>query len=875
MKPDREARLDMELEFHIEQHVRALMRSGASEAEARRQARIEFGGVEQVKEECRDARPAAWKDEMARDLRYALFSFRRSKAFALVAIATLGLAIGVNTASFGLLHRAVLAPLPVADPGRLRLLAAVSSDRETLTFSRAFHRAVVGESSLFEGVLFKGGQERVTVGLPEGGEAAVGELVSGNFFEVLGVRPHIGRLLTADDDLADGNHPVAVLSHRYWLSRFGGDPAVVGRTVRLTGLPFTILGVSAPGFEGLDSGAAVDLRVPASMRAQLRGLAPSSGAPNDAPEFNLVARLKAGVTERTAAELLTAVRQRLQATNPSPESARSSASAERIVLRSAGQGFGRTRDQFATPLWAVFGMTAAILVIACLNLANLLLARSSARRQEFAVRLSLGAGAARLGRQLLTECCLLGAFGGVLGLAAAWAFGQVLARALSAGAPVSALAPQLSLTVLCFHVAVTLLCVLVLGLILARGVHGVDLLARLKGAPGAESGRFTGRIASVAAQVALSMIILVGAGLFVRTLQSLRSSALGFRADHLVVVALSPRNAGLSDEEARTFFREAQSRARAIPGVSEASLSMVRLMSGSAWNASFVADDDSQGPPRRAARNAIGPGYFRTLDIPLVSGRDFVSGDDREAPKVAIVNESFARTYFGGRDPLGRKIGVAAPDTTIVGVVRDTRYDRIRHEPPAMWFVPYDQHAGAKYLDLNVRTTVPPESLVGGIREALASVDPRVALFNLRTQDAQIDEGLVTERMLASLATFFGGVAASLAALGLYGVLSLLVVSKRREIGIRIAIGALPAVAARDITRATLRWIAAGILLGSIVATGLATSVRSLLFGIEPLDPVSVVVGALIMAALAALGVALPARRAASIDPLIVIRDPN
>jgi predicted permease len=875
MKPDRETRLDQELEFHVEEHVRALMRSGASEAEARRHARIEFGGVEQIKEECRDARPAAFRDEVARDLRYAVFSFRRSPAFALVATATLGLAIGVNTAAFGLLHRAVLAPLPVADPSRLRLVAAVSSDRETLTFSRAFHREVTSEASLFEGLLFRGGQERVTVGLPGGGDAAVGELVSGNFFEVLGVPAHIGRLLASEDDVADGNHPVVVLTHRYWLSQFGGDPTVVGRTVRLTGLPFTVIGVSAPGFEGLDPGVAVDLRVPASMRAQLRGLAPSSSAPRDAPEFNLVARLKAGVPERAAAERLTALRQRLQATNPPPESARAAATAERIVLRSAAHGFGRTRDEFETPLWAVFGMTAAILVIACLNLANLLLARSSARSQEFAVRLSLGAGEARLGRQLMTECGLLGLFGGVLGLAAAWILGRILARALSAGAPTALLTPQLSLTVLCFHVSVTLLCCLFLGLILARGVHGVDLLVRLKGAPASDSGRFTGRIASVAVQVALSMIILVGAGLFVRTLQSLRSSSLGFRADHLVVVALSPRNAGLSDEEARTFFREAQSRARAVPGVSEASLSMVRLMSGSAWNASFVADDDSQGPPRRAARNAVGAGYFRTLDIPLVGGRDFVSGDDREAPKVAIVNESFARNFFPGRDPLGRKIGVATADATIVGVVRDTRYDRIRNEPPAMWFVPYEQHAGAKYLDLNVRTSVPPESVVAALREALASIDPRVALFNLRTQDAQIDEGLVTERMLASLATFFGGVAASLAALGLYGVLSLLVVSKRKEIGIRMAIGALPAVAARDITRATLRWIAAGILLGAIVATGLATSVRSLLFGIEPLDPVSVVIGALIMAALAALGVALPARRAAAIDPLIVIRDPN
>jgi len=875
-KPDREERLDQELRFHVEEQARRHLADGLPEQEAWRRARAEFGGLEAIKEDCRDARRFGWLEDLGRDLRYGVRSLGRAPGFAAVAIATLALGIGANSAVFGLVHRVLIARLPVAQPERLVVVSRNDpAQNETPTFPQLFFRRLESESEIFDGVLARGGSERVTVGFAGGGEPAVGELVSGSYFEVLGVRPHAGRLLAKSDDVTPGAHPVVVLSHRYWLTRFGGDPAVVGRSLLLTGYPMTIIGVSPPGFEGLDPGQTVDLRLPLAMLAQVRrgpdaGRAASS-PPRDAAEFNVVARLAQGANAELVQRRLTDALRSFRAEGLAGADARSPFAAdERVGLRPAATGFGRTRQQFQATLWTLWAITGAVLVIACLNLANLLLARAGARRQEFAIRLSLGAGSGRLARQLLTEAVLLSLCGGAGGMLLAYAGSQGLAR-LVAG---NGAAPALSASgpVLLFHWSIALGSGLLFGCAPAWAARRLDIVSRLKRVSGEARTGMAGKKLLCAAQVALSVVVLVGALLFLRTLESLKSIDPGFRADHLLVTALSPKNAGRSDDQMLPFFRAVRERVRAVPGVEAASYAMVRLVSGSSWMAPVVVA--GSGAPARAARNVVGPAFFATLEIPLLAGRDFDESDGRLAPKVAIVSESFARFHFAGRDPIGQQIGSEAPDTTIVGVARDTKYAHLRETTARLWYVPYEQYPSAKYLDLYVRTSGSPDAAIAGVRSAIAAIDPGVALFNMRSQSDQIDEMLVTERMLASLGGGFGVLAAGLAALGLYGVLSLLVATRRREIGIRIALGARPAATAWQVARESWGMIGVGMVAGLLAAVALGRSVAALLHGVTPLDPPSLAGAVVAMAALATVAVTLPALRAARIDPLQVIREP-
>jgi predicted permease len=852
----REERLDRELRFHIDERVRALVARGVGEQEARRLAHLEFGGVEAVKDACRDVRGDAWLADAGRDLRYAVRSLRRSPGFAAVAILTLALGTGADTAVFALVHRVLVAALPVAQPEQL--FVAARRPPESGGPAGWPHTAVreLEASDVFAGVIARGGSERVTVGTPAGGEPARGELVSGGYFEVLGVRPHLGRLLARSDDVAPGAHPVVVLSHRYWQRRFGGDPAVVGTVLQLGGLPMTVVGVSPPGFDGLDPGQAVDLRVPLSMYAQLRRIAPRPQGPSD---LDVVARVAPGTALPAAEERAGAVlRRALEALAPSA----ARGAAERVELLPAARGFGRTRQQLRTALLVSLSITAAVLLAACLNLTNLLLARTAARHRELAVRRALGAGRGRIARQLLVESVLLASCGGLVGAFLAAVATPALLRFASGGVLHLDQQAGASAGVVAFHVATSVLCGLLIG--------SAQIAAARRERPASARGRTL----LVAAQVALSVVVLAAAGLFVQTVRALRGADLGFRADGLLVMALSPQNAGRPDAEALPFFRAVRERVEALPGVEGATLGTVRALSGSTWRAAVTTDGGAPADAPPAWRDAVGPGYFRTLGMPLVEGRDFTPDDVRSAPRVAIVNESFARFYFPGQEVLGRRIGVAAADHTIVGVTRDAKYAQVRESTPRFWYVPYEQQPNVKYLDLYVRTAGDPERLGAAVRAAIASVDREVALFDVRTQRAQVEEALLPERMLATLAAAFATATAGLAALGLYGVLAFVARQRRREIGIRVALGARRATVVGLVVRDTALFVALGLLAGVPAAAALGRYARGVLFGVSPLDPASLAGAALAMAVVAACAAAPPAWRAARADPMAALREP-
>jgi predicted permease len=802
------------------------------------------------------------------DARVGCRLLRHSPGFALVTILTLGLALGANTTVFSVVHQVLLASLPVEQPERLAVLTRSNAAEGGITrFSQLFFRRLEAERDVVAGVLCRaGGLERVTVGTDAGGEPALGELVSGSFFEVLGVRPHVGRLISVRDDVVPGGHPVVVLSYRYWQRQFASDPSVVGRTIRVTGVPMTVIGVSARGFDGLDPGQPVDLRVPLAMVAEVR--AGSRTVDRRGPaEMNIIVRLGDASAQQAAAALTARFRQFLADTAPPSSGDRASRDSERIDLAPAARGFGSTRRQYEMSLQVLMVITSVLLVVACLNIANLLMARASSRAREFAIRRAVGAGSGRLVRQLLIESVMLSSCGVVLGALLAFPGSKLLIRLMMSTGTASYLTIEANSSIVVFHFATALLLVAIFALAPALMTRRSNLTHHLRDASRGTSG-IGGRRVLLAAQIALSMVVLVGATLFVRTVHALRSTDPGFRTDGLLMLALSPKNAGHADDRVLPFFQAFRERVSALPGVSAVTYSQVRPLMNVTWRTAVVTSSCCLPDDARPYRNVVGPHYFGTMGIPVVAGRDFNDGDTAKAPKVAIVNESFARLLGAARDAIGTRIGVTSAEHTIVGVVKDAKYSHIREAAPATWYVPYEQYAATKYLDMFVRTSGDPEVSRESVRAAIASVDRSVALFEVRTLDAHIDNLLVVERTIASLATLFGLSGAALAALGVYGILAFHLGQRRREIGIRTALGARPSTIIGMVAGDISPVIVGGVVIGAVAASALARSAATLLYGVAPLDAVSVATATGLMTLLAAGAAAIPARRASRLDPV-------
>jgi putative ABC transport system permease protein len=831
-------------------------------------------------------------ETLGSDARLALRSLRKSPGFTAIVVGTIALGIGANAAIFGLIDQVLLRPLPVADPGRLVVLDAPGpfsghSSTTSPTLTPVSHPMFEGLRDRTTGLAGAFAHRETDIHLAVGDQAenATADLVSGAFFQVLGVQPALGRLLSPDDDRA-GAPPVVVLADRVFRARFGGDPQVIGRTVHVNSHPMTVVGVAPPGFHGVEVGAAVDVFVPLARQPEVLPTGTTILGSWRTRWLTVMARLAPGVSRaeaQTAANVVYAqLLQEDAATVVSSQTERSRREflAKRLALLPGARGTSGLREETRTPLLALMGMVALVLLIACANVANLLLARGSGRQKELAVRLALGAGRARLLRQMLVESLLLSAFGGALGLVlAAWT-GRALIAALPFGEAARTLSAEPDLRVALFALALSVLTGLVFGLLPAlqatRLPVGPALKSEARGASGAPA-QFRFRRALVVAQIALSLLLLVGAGLFTRSLANLRTQDPGFRTERLVTFRVDPSLSGYEPARRLAVLDRLREALLAEPGVRAASLADTPLLANSDNSSTvlvegYTAREDEDMNPNF---NRVGPDFFATMGMPLLRGRDLTDADRLGATKVAVVNETFARYFFGNADPLGRRFGRArdkVADVEIVGVVKDSQSMSLRETPPRFVYVAAAQQAGLGEMTFYVRTAGDPAQLAARVPGLVRGVDPALPVTNLRTMQAQIRESLAVDRMAAALSAAFGLLATVLAALGLYGVMAYAVSLRTREIGIRMALGALRGDVVRMVLRDVGVLVAAGIALGLPAGYGLGRLIESQLFRMTARDPLAfgIATAALVLAALAA-GY-LPARRATRVDPLTALR---
>jgi predicted permease len=867
-RPRRERRLDSEIQYHLDRIVQDYVNRGVHPQEARRLARLEFGGAEQIKEDCRDIRSLRWFRDAIADFRYTARYLRKSPAFTAAALLCLSLGIGANTAVFSLLDATLLRVLPVDDPQRLTLIESANENGESINAFSYPQYLYMFEHSRTMGVI---AYDSISLNLASGAvtDAPSGELVSGNYFQILGVRPALGRMLASGDENA------AVISHRFWKSRFGGDPAIAGRTANLNGVAFTIVGVTPARFFGAEVGRAPDVFVPLAMCDRLQSGTPRLPLTNNF-WLSLMGRLRPGVTLQQAtaeAELLfhqsASERTRdLPANHPLVEYFRRM----HVTVAPGSKGVGDIRTQFANPLTVLMAVVAAVLLIACANLAGLLLARSSARRKEIALRLALGASRGRLVRQLLTEGMALALTGGALGLVvASW----------SAAAIVNFLDPNtldvaLDLRVLAFAFSVSVVTGLLFGSAPALQATSHNVSDSLKGDLASPGRRVPLRYLLVSGQVALSLTLMVGAGLFVRTLVSLKEIDTGFHADRVLLVSFDPKLSRYNDQQARDFYARLMERVATLPGVRTLSMADQPLLAGAMYEGVIVeglASTSTNGPA--AAIKIVTPRFFETMGIPLRLGRDFSARDTPGAPKVAIVNERFVHQFFAGQNPIGKHIGVGGKtaDLEVAGVIADTKYRSLRGNPPAAVYLPIDQYPTPSMArTLHVGATGDPEDISALVQQQAQLLDRNLPIAKATTFAKIVDAQLVRERLIATLSGFFGALAMLLACLGLYGVMAYNVQRRTQEIGIRMALGATGGAVTRMVMRHSFALVLVGVATGIPVTLWLSKLIKNLLFGVEPGDPVTLAATTLLLVAVAALAAYLPARRAARIDPTIALR---
>jgi predicted permease len=825
-------------------------------------------------------------------LRIILRGLFRTPGFTTVAILSLALGIGANTAIFSLLDQVILRNLPIKNPKEMVFFydtgpaqGRYSSDESGASFSYPMFRELQKQQTPFTAIA---GARMMSASLSFRNAAAPGQahVVSGNYFDALGVRPAIGRLLTEDDDRSFGERAVTVLSNSYWKSRFGADPAVLNQTLIVNGFPMTIVGVAQEGFAGEIPGSPPNIFVPITMKKELT---PGWDAFVNRKDYwlTLFARLKPGIT-RAQAETAINIPYHAQIEQDVLLLGRPSATmlarfhAKRITLKSGEHGRGGLHERSQQPAFLLFGMTALVLLIACANVANLQLARSAARAREIAVRLAMGSSRLQLIRHLLAEACLLSIAGGALGLAAAYATMRTIVAKLPSTSDLGhLLSANLDVRALLFCLAVSILTGLLFGLFPALQSTRPDLAPTLKDQSGqstASTHANTFRKALVSAQVAISLLLLVSGGLFARTLLNLRHIDLGFRSDHLLMFSVHPKLNRYTDQAAYQFYDQLTERLAAIPGVKMVSAGTNPPVSGDTESNNITVPGFTPSNDRDsdADYDSVGADYFRTMGIPLIAGREFKLADNATSPKVAIVNETFVKHFFGGQNPIGRRFarggGNVTPDIEIVGVIKDAKYAEMQEAPQRVYYFPHRQAKGLEALFFFLRTAVDPESIIAAARREVASLDPNLPIAQIKTMEAQIDEDLVTARILSTLTVAFASLATLLAALGLYGVLAYNVARRTREIGIRMALGA-HASSVRGLVLHEVAWV---VLAGTVIGLGAAAAtgklVQVVLYGLKPWDFSTYVLAAAIVW-IVALGAAyIPVRRATAVDPLRALR---
>ena len=796
---------------------------------------------------------------MLHDLRYALRSLRKAPGFTTTAVLCLAMGIGANTAIFSLLDVAMLRSLPVADSDRLVVVFMNPTGRGGSSFSYPLFTHLRAHSRDAADVFAYG---RLDLNLSTGGltDAPSGLLVSENYFSALGVEPAIGRVLASADEAA------VVLSYRYWRSRFQSDETVVGRPVTLNGVPFTVIGVARRGFFGTEVGSSPDVFVPLALRDRM-----SAGGPRLAQQnafwLRVMGRVAPGVTTQQAASHIGSAYQQYTSevggTVPAP--LLRFFQQRRIVLGPGANGPTGIGQQFGTPLWILMTVVCLVLLIACANVASLLLTRATARRREIAIRLALGAGRSRLLRQLLTESVVLALSGGAAGLV----IGIWSANSITAFLTDRVLEVALDIRVLGFTMVASIITALLFGGAPAMRATRSDLTATFKSDSAGLVGRGSrlGRLL-VPVQVALSLLLLVGAGLFIRTLTNLRTLDAGFRGDQVLLATVNPGLSRYTPERAHTFYAELLDRTLALPGVLSASVADAPLLGGDYVDGMSIGD----GKQVEISVRVVGPRFFETMGIQLRAGRDFSAMDTAEAPRVAIINETTARKYFAGRDPIGTRVGVDASTAEIVGVIADTKYRGLREAIPNTVYLPLTQaRSFGSERTLHVRTSADPSAMIASLREQIRALDGSLPV-KLRPFAAVVDATLERERLVATLCGFFAAVALLLTSTGLYGLIAHNVQRRTREIGIRMSLGAERVAVLWMVLRDCLVLVALGVVVAAPLSVWLSRLVKNQLFGVSPGDPVTTSAATAVLMAVAALAGYLPARRASCVDPAIALR---
>jgi len=883
--------LDEELSAYVELVSAEKVRSGMSTEEAFRNARRETGGVEQIRQGVRDIRVGVTLERLVQDVRYGIRTLAKNPIFSLVAIGTLALGIGANTAMFSLLDQVVLSLLPVKQPERLvRVTMAGDNYGDSYgpdRISWPMFEDLRDGNQVFTG-MFSVFSTSVTLGHGNRAEQATAELVSGSYFPVLGIGAAEGRTIAPDDDKVPDSQPVVVLSYSFWHNYFNGDRSIVGRTIALNSYKMTVIGVAQPGFDGVQPEIPAQMFVPIMMKTEMT---PHSDGLKDRRRrlawVKTFGRLKPGMSAQQAqSSLQPLLHSILEMEVQLPDFRQFSNEDRRQFLRNRIQLLPGSdnwlSERMRRPLWILTALTGAVLLLACANLANLMLARAPAREREIALRLAIGAARARIVRQLMVETLLLSGAGAALGLALALLADRFL---LHLYLPANEVAEFVVSPIPDWRVLALALCLLLLTS-LAFGLVPALRGSRTEIAPSIKERSATGSAASVplcrllvVIQVALSLLLLTGAGLFVRTLRNLRGLGPGFPTDHLVEFALDPSLNGYSNDQTESFYERLNVNLLAMPGVSSVGLSSMPLLKAYAWQHAIIGET-SAGEPKEAqpVLSEVGPGYFSTIGIPILEGRDFTERD-RGPVKVAVINQSFAKRYLPPGDPIGRRFGLvddqdptALPNIEVIGVIPDTKYKDLREPAPPQAYFSYFQGPSFRFMNVYLRTEGDPRQLEDRLQERMRQFDSHVPIVGLETMNDQIGWSLRTERLVASLSAIFGGLAMLLAVVGLYGVMAYTVTRRTREMGIRIALGATRARIIGMMMREASVMVLVGLSVGAVLALALANLIRNQLFGLDPHDPWTLIGASLSLAIAAGAAGFIPAARASSVDPTTALR---
>ena len=883
--------IEDELTFHIEEYAKDLMRSGISQDEALRRARAEFGGIAAQKENCRAAWGTRIWDELHADVRYGLRMLAKNSGFTVIAIGSLALGIGANTAIFTIARQVLLDKLDVYKPEDLRLFAWTDGENRVpiriwghwnetthncTSFSYPVYQQLRRQNSVFEDVFAFKVIPQLTVTVDNKPEPVTAELVSGNYYSALGVNTVLGREIQNSDDGAPGSGAVVVISDEFWSRNFGRSPDVIGKTIEVNLTPVTIIGVNPREFTGASSvQISPDVFLPFSMEPIAAPNGAKSLLTNPDQWWVLVmGRIKPGISDESARGAMDVL---LSNAVRSTMIVEKSQSVPRFAMEDGSRGEDLNGEKFTRPVYVLMVLAGVVLLLGCANLANLLLARASGRQRELSVRLALGAKRARIMRQMLTESLLLSAAGGIAGLLLGYCGRNAIPHLMSSSWDTAAIHVRFDWKIFGFTAAVSFLTGLLFGFMPAWQAMHAQIIRGLKENVHSSvrgSSNFSGRML-VVVQIALSMLLLVGAGLFIRTLTNLNKNHPGFRPDNLVLFEIQAPNTRYPTPKNIVLYRQIEQQLSSTPGIRSVTLSKNPLIAGNVSNDDFVPDSLPLKLNGKAFvdDNVVGQSFFATLGIPILAGRSFDGTDTETSRLVAVVNQQLVKEYFPNINPIGRTFLSNKNHIEIIGISGDTRYADLRNDPPATFYTLYRQQPkGEPSMTFEISSNIKPSALVPVLRDAVTSVDKDLPMLNIRTQNAQISDRMKQERIFASLTSGFGLLALILACIGIYGIMTYTVSRRTNEIGIRMALGAQAGRVLRMVLGEAW-WLAlVGVMAGVATALAMGHLIASMLYGLKPYDPSTLVIAALLLIFTAVAASWFPARRAARIDPMRALR---